>query len=291
MRPSHVILSLLVVVGASAMRKCGTKEAPAALKQAASLERSHARSIFNFGRTEQRSLLVDTYFHVVASDKTPEGGWLTDDRLKLQLDALNKNYKSTGVQFQLKNTTRTVNEAWANHLVMDPKDEDLVAEVTMKTTLRQGGYAALNIYFRQTEQGIGGVCNFPELLLSKDPENLTFWMDGCQIAHRTVPGNGPPGRYNLGGTATHEVGHWFGLLHTFDEGCDGGDFVDDTPAQATETEGCPVGKDTCTGDKYPGVDPIHNFMDYSDDTCMEGFTPGQAARIFKLWDRYRAGQK
>lgn len=70
---------------------------------------------------------------------------------------------------------------------------------------------------------------------------------------------------NLGRTAVHEVGHWFGLLHTFHgNSCEGeGDLIDDTRQEKTSTSGCPVGKNTCP--ELEGVDPISNFMDYSSD--------------------------
>lgn len=89
-----------------------------------------------------------------------------------------------------------------------------------------------------------------------------------------------------------EVGHWLGLFDTFYggygfTGCFGGagDQIADTPAMSTPTRGCPVGKDTCP--EQPGVDPIANFMDFSDDCCASSFTDDQARRMWYSWKAFR----
>ncbi|KAK6336308.1 hypothetical protein TWF696_001870 [Orbilia brochopaga] len=279
---ASVILMPLLAVAAAAQRRCGTTKVPPSLKETAkSFQRANARTAWVATSHANRTLTVETYFHVVASDETEENGYVPEDKLKKQLEVMNEHYKSTGVVFDLKNISWTVNAAWSSFSV---DAEDKTAEMGMKQTLRKGGYAALNVYFRPLGDGLLGICEFPDDIETASKE---FWMDGCQVRHSSVPG-GSTKNYDLGATATHEIGHWFGLFHTFQDGCDGGDQVDDTPAEADPTSGCPVGKDTCKGNKYPGLDPISNFMDYSYDSCLTQFTPGQATRIYQMWDKYRA---
>ncbi|MEQ9375494.1 MAG: M43 family zinc metalloprotease [Imperialibacter sp.] len=88
----------------------------------------------------------------------------------------------------------------------------------------------------------------------------------------------PP--YNKGRTLTHEVGHWLGLRHIWGDGpCGSDDFVTDTPEAAEPTRGCPAGKTSCGS-----VDMVQNYMDYSDDACMNIFTKGQKTRILAVME-------
>lgn len=82
--------------------------------------------------------------------------------------------------------------------------------------------------------------------------------------------------YNRGRTMSHETGHWLGLRHIWGDGPCANDFVDDTPTHHAENRGCPVTKLNCSGS---GNEMPQNYMDYSDDACMNIFTVGQKARI------------
>ena len=228
----------------------------------------------NVRQTVPTPIAIPTYFHVVQS--TAKAGTITDAMAADQAAALNKAYNPYGISFNLLGTDYTTNDAWA---VAAGPDMDAA-----KAALRKGTYSTLNIYFHTDFAGGNlGTCSLPSTVPPGSDPSL-YASDGCNVNAATMP-NGSMLGYNLGGTAIHETGHWLGLLHTF-EGytCDGpGDYIDDTPAQSVSTNGCPAkpAKDSCPS--QTGVDPIHNYMDYSTDACYEGFTPLQIQRIGNMW--------
>src|SRR6185503_11721197 len=197
-----------------------------------------------------------------------------------QIEVLNLAYSGfyggvdTPFRFRLAGIDRTVNPAW---FAMEPES---ATEFEAKTALRRGGLDTLNLY---TTNGWNDAF-LGWAYLPKDAKRVPT-LDGTIVHWGSLPG-GPIEGFNLGHTATHEIGHWLGLYHPFDFGCNrNGDYVQDTPAEAEPSFGCPVGKDTCPD---RGADPIHNYMDYSDDPCYSEFTAGQSKRMAQRFSHYRS---
>lgn len=229
------------------------------------------------GGTNVTGGTINVYVHVIRSSSG--AGDVSDARISQQMNVLTAAYASTGWEFSLAGTTRTNNDSW---YTMTPGS---TAETQAKAALRQGSADDLNIYLANIGGGLLGWATFPSNYASAPSR------DGVVVLSASLPrGNAAP--YNLGDTATHEVGHWMGLYHTFQGGCarqdTGGDIVADTPAEKSAAYGCPVNRDSCT--TLPGTDPIYNFMDYTDDGCMDHFTVLQDARMDAMFSAYRYGK-
>jgi Pregnancy-associated plasma protein-A len=219
--------------------------------------------------------VINVYVHVINKGTGIANGDVPASAITSQINVLNAAYASTGWSFNLVSTDRTTNATWFNAC------DAAANEKKLKTALRQGTADDLNLYTCNPGGGLLGWATFPNSYTSSPK------MDGVVILYSSFPG-GASAPYNLGDTATHEIGHWMGLYHTFQGGCSGtGDSVSDTPAEADAAFGCPAGQDTCSG---AGADPIYNFMDYTDDSCMNTFTAGQDARMDSQFSTYRYGK-
>ncbi len=222
---------------------------------------------------------INVYWHVINRGTGIANGDIPDSQITSSMNVLNAAFASTGWTFSLQAIDRTTNATW--YVAADGS----TAERNLKSALRRGTADDLNIYTWNLGGGLLGWATFP----SSYNSNPSY--DGVVILYSSVPG-GTAAPYNLGDTATHEVGHWMGLYHTFQGGCarnvNAGDGVSDTPAEKTPAFGCPVGRNSCPN--ITGNDPITNFMDYTDDACMNTFSPGQNTRVDGQFTTYRLNQ-
>lgn len=217
---------------------------------------------------------ISVYVHVITNDSG--NGGATQAMIDAQMAVLNAAYADTGYTFTVAGIDTTANSSWFS------AGPDTSAEFQMKSALRVGSADDLNVYLTNPSGGYLGWATFPDWYAGSPAD------DGVVILTGSMPG-GSASPYNEGDTLVHEAGHWLGLFHTFQDGCrkKGGDEVSDTPSESSAAYGCPVGRDTCRGG---GVDPITNYMDYTDDSCMFEFTPGQDVRMDAAWLTFRDGQ-
>ncbi|PPR07235.1 hypothetical protein CVT24_010172 [Panaeolus cyanescens] len=212
---------------------------------------------------------VPVIFYVVYDQPSREGGLIDDNPMMIeQLNVLDAAYAKSGISFNLHNVVYF--HAPEYYRKAYPGNQQ---SADMMNSVRTGGAETLNIYL------VGFVeppPNSPPIL-----GYATFPWDSK---------NAP----DLDATATHQVGHWLGLFHTFqtddnEPKCEygNGDFVADTPPQNGASSGCPIDRDSCPDDEGLTVDPIHNFMDLSDDACMNEFTIGQSQRLLDQCAAYR----
>ncbi|KAA1420792.1 zinc metalloprotease [Nocardioides humilatus] len=255
-------------------RGAGDTRAISANEQRAIRKQTH-RILERKGHVVARtSATVPVYIHKMLS--ASGAGDVTQAQIDAQIAELNQDFggqeaagtaADTGFTFTLAGVDTYRNNQWH-------ADKQ---STSYRSRTRLGGKNALNIWL--VDFNYLGIATFP-WDYARNPG-----IDGIRVQYSSLPG-GSAANYNQGKTASHEAGHWFGLYHTFQGGCTAtNDEVSDTPAQSSSTTGCPAGRDSCS---LPGLDPIHNYMDYSYDSCYNQFTPGQSTRMDTMWAAYRA---
>lgn len=234
------------------------------------------------------TVVVPVVFHVLHN--TPSEN-ISEAQILSQLDILNEDFRrlnedqddtwpqaaDTQIEFCLAvrdpdgNPTEGIVRTATGVTMFGPND-------AMKYS-SQGGSDAwpasdyLNFWICDLGPGLLGYAQFPGGAPESDGVVCNYRALG-NVGTATFP-------FNLGRTATHEVGHYLGLYHTWgDGGCEVDDLVSDTPNDDGPNYGCDVGSPSCLS----GTDAmVQNFMDYSDDACMNLFTAGQATRMNALF--------
>jgi len=260
--------------------RCGTRQP--SLEEVEQIEQKIARPRTKVKTTDT----IPVWVHVINKGTGFANGNLSDAMIGAQIRVLDSSFSGgtggagSGFGFHLVGVTRTTSQAWFEGMATN-----FEVELEAKRALRRGGPETLNIYTIDGGPYLG-FAYYPSILTSGDFAIL----DGVVLDWRSLPG-GTFAIYSEGDTAPHEVGHWLALYHTFDGKCGSkGDYVSDTASEFSPAFLCPVGRDTCTGASKAGADPIYNFMDYTQDSCMYEFTAGQAQRMRAAWAAFRAGE-
>ena len=272
-------VSLVSSAAAPPKDRCGTRQP--SVEEVEQLEAQ-------IGRVRQKTktaVTIPVWVHVIDQGSGFANGEVPEDMIRAQVRVLDDSFSGrtggagSGFGFELAGVTRTTNPTWFQSMATD-----FELELQIKQTLRRGGPETLNIYTVDGGPYLG-FAYYPTVLTAPAYAAL----DGVVLDWRSLPG-GTFEIYSEGDTAPHEVGHWLALYHTFEGKCSvKNDFVADTPAEFAPAFLCPVGRDTCTGTSRPGLDPIFNFMDYTQDSCMYQFTPGQVQRMQAAWTAFRSG--
>ncbi len=305
-------IALLLLTGAlftgglSAQRKCGamehlhriTMEDPSILQNRDAIEQftQNFAASGGAGQDARAIITIPVVVHVVYNTSAQN---ISDAQIQSQIDVLNRDYHklnadwtSTPSAFQGLVADCQIQFCLAQR---DPNGNATTGVIRKSTTVTsfstndavkktsQGGDDAwpsssyLNLWVCNISGGILGYAQFPGGAAATDGVVINYTAFG-----NTGTAAAP---YNLGRTATHEVGHWLNLYHIWgDDGtaCTGSDNVGDTPNQAGENYGCPTYPHVSCSNG-PNGDMFMNYMDYTDDACMYMFSAGQNTRMQSLF--------
>ena len=302
MRTILSCICLLIAITSFAQRECASSSYIEQQKSADPTFANKINEIENFVRRQKTAakengqeapniITIPVVVHILYKTSAQN---ISDEQVKSQIDALNRDFRRQNadsintpnrfkpfaadvqVQFQLATadpegrvTTGIVRKA--TNISRWSTDDKI------KFTSQGGDDAWDSHYYLNFWIGdlatLLGYSSIPGAAVEKDGVVINYTAFG------TINVGAP---YNLGRTATHEVGHWLGLKHIWGDSYCGDDLVDDTPKQGNFTSGCPDGfRSSCNngdmGDMYM------NYMDFTNDACMNLFTAGQKQRMLSLF--------
>ena len=226
---------------------------------------------------------IPVVFHVIMN--TSGDGFLSADVIQDQIDILNEDFRAipgspgapgTNARVLFYLATTDPNGAATSGITYTTDNNWFNDSPGYWNTLAWDTNRYLNIYTNAVPCCFGYVSGFPSQgIAGQANDRVVVWWEA--VGRDPTPG----WPLNMGRTATHEVGHYLGLYHTFCGGCGSdancygtGDLICDTNGESSDTSGCPGSKNSCGS-----PDPIHNYMDYSDDHCLWEFTPEQVNRM------------
>ena len=287
-------------------RACGSMEVleaqlaadPAQAQRMAAIE-AHAKRVLSnpmLQRTAAGTVIIPVVVHVLYNTAAQN---ISDAQVQSQIDVLNEDFRKlnadvsktptqfaglaadANVQFVL--AKRTPTGAATNGVIhKQTKVASWSTNDAVKNSKRGGDDAwdatkYLNLWACNLGQGLLGYAQFPGGAAATDGVVCLYSAFGSRAKYAAGTYTTT---YDLGRTATHEVGHWLNLRHIWGDASCGNDQVNDTPTQQTSNYGCPA---------YPHVtcsnagDMSMNYMDYTDDQCMYMFSTGQSQRMNALF--------
>ncbi|MEM9544739.1 MAG: M43 family zinc metalloprotease [Bacteroidota bacterium] len=285
----------LICMYAFGQRQCGSmdhlhheiEQNPDRAKVLQDIEKHTVKWIKKHAESSTRAVVtIPVVFHVVYRTSTEN---ISDAQLQSQLDVLNDDFRrlnsdadntwfqaaDTEIEFCLAtvdpngNTTTGITRTSTSVNGFGTNDAVKFNSSGGKNAWPAGDY--MNFWVCNIGGGILGYAQFPGGASSTDGIVCDYRYTGT-IGTATAP-------FNLGRTATHEVGHWLNLRHIWgDGGCGVDDFVSDTPTSDAPNYGCATGHVSCGS-----TDMVQNYMDYSDDACMNLYTSGQKNRMQALF--------
>lgn len=299
MKKVLLFLSMALPVIAFAQRNCGTMEHYERAVQENPSYELNQMEIENFTNeflshnngADRAIVTIPVVVHVVYNNTTEN---ISDAQILTQIDVLNKDFakmnadaantpsiftaSNTDIQFCMASVDPT--GAATNGITRTSTATTAFSTNDAMKNNATGGKSAwdaskyLNIWVCDISGGILGYAQFPGGSAATDGIVVDYQYFGT-IGTSTAP-------FNLGRTATHEVGHWLNLRHIWGDANCGSDLVNDTPTHNASNGGCPTYPhlSTCTGTP---VEMTMNYMDYTDDACMYMFSPGQTARMQALF--------
>ena len=308
------ILTILLTVATlflNAQERCGTTEVtekmmsdyPEYAKARAKVNSQTVQWIKDHPNHNEKTIItIPVVVHVVWKTNTQN---ISDAQIQSQIDVLNEDYRRTNIdqintpsvwqsiaadseiEFCLAkidpsgNTTTGINRVQTTHGQFGMNSDIHTASAGGADDWPNDDY--LNIWVCNIQSGLLGYATPPSNWIG-DGDGLVI---GYQCFGRTGTVQAP---YNKGRTATHEIGHWLNLEHVWGGwGNCGNDQVADTPKRETENYSCPgypANPNSCNTTNANG-DMFMNYMDYTNDACMNMFTNGQKTRMLSAINQYR----